>query len=107
MFHKKVWKDKSYTKVKDHCHGAVKYRKAAHSICNWIFNVSNGSPIVLTTCQTMIISLSQKKVGNEFEIQFECVGQNREKHKTFSVPTEKEVAKVHKEGNGKIITISC
>ena len=38
-FLKKFANDKNYRKVKDHCHYTGKYRGAAHSICNLIFNV--------------------------------------------------------------------
>ena len=30
-----------------------------------------------------------KELANEFEGQFECLGENTEKYKTFSVPIEK------------------
>ena len=41
-----------------------------------------------------------KKLPNKFKGQFECIGENTEKYKTFSVPI------VYKEGNKNIITIS-
>ena len=47
-----------------------------------------------------------KKIAKEFEGQFECLGENTEKYKTFSVPMKEEVAKVNKEENENIITIS-
>ena len=36
-------KDKKYGKVRDHCHYAGGYRGGAYSICNLIYNVTNGS----------------------------------------------------------------
>ena len=36
----------------------------------------------------------------------ECLEENTEKYKTFSVPIEKEVIKVDKDGNESVITIS-
>ena len=47
-----------------------------------------------------------KELANEFEGQFECLGEKTEKCKTFSVPIEKEVIKVDKAGNKDIITFS-
>ena len=47
-----------------------------------------------------------KELANEFEEQFECLGENTEKCKTFSVPIEKEVTKIDKDGNESAITIS-
>ena len=38
--------------------------------------------------------------------QFEGLGQNTEKYKTFSVPIEKEVTKIDKDGNESVVTIS-
>ena len=39
MFLKKFANDKNYRKVRDHCNLTGKYRGAAHSVCNLIFNV--------------------------------------------------------------------
>ena len=38
--------------------------------------------------------------------QFEGLGENTEKYKTFSVPIEKEVTKIDKDGNESVVTIS-
>ena len=45
-FLKKFVKNKGYWKARDHCHFTVKYRGAAHSLCNLRFNVSNEVPVV-------------------------------------------------------------
>ena len=47
-----------------------------------------------------------KKLANRFEKQFECLGENAEKYKTFSVPIEKEVTKIDKDDNENFLTIS-
>ena len=47
-----------------------------------------------------------KELANEFKEQFECLGKNKEKYKTFSVPTKKETTKIDKDGNESIETIS-
>ena len=47
-----------------------------------------------------------KKLAKEFEGQLECLRENIEKQKTFSVSIEKEVTTVDKERNKNIITIS-
>ena len=47
-----------------------------------------------------------EKLSNEFEEQFECLGENTEKYKTFSVPIEKEVSNIDKDGNESVVTIS-
>ena len=40
-----------------------------------------------------------KNLTNEFDGQFECIGEGCEKHKTFSIPIKKEAVKIDKEGN--------
>ena len=37
-----------------------------------------------------------KELANEFEEKFECIGENTEKFKTFSVLIEKEVTEIDK-----------
>ena len=39
-----------------------------------------------------------KKLEEEFDGQFNCFGENTEKYITFTVPTEKEVIKIYKNG---------
>ena len=45
-----------------------------------------------------------KELAKEFEGQFECLGENAEKCKTFSVPIEKEVTNIDKHGNESVVT---
>ena len=47
-----------------------------------------------------------KKLAEEFEGEFECLGEITEKHITFSVPIKKEITKKDKNGNDKITKIS-
>ena len=91
---KKLSKTINYRKVRDHCNYTGKYRGAAYSICNIKFTVHN-----------KILAVFQGVV-NEFERQFECLRENTEKYKTFSVPVEKEVTKIKKNGNESVFTIS-
>ena len=46
-----------------------------------------------------------KELAEEFEGEFECLGENTEKHITFSVPIKKEITKKDKDGNDKITEI--
>ena len=46
IFHKKLFEDMNYQKVRDHCHYIGKYRGAAHNICNLKFKVPNEIPVV-------------------------------------------------------------
>ena len=47
-----------------------------------------------------------KKLAKKFEGKFECLGENTEKYKTYSIPIEKEVIKVDEDGNESVVTIS-
>ena len=47
-----------------------------------------------------------KELANEFEGKFDCLGENTEKYKTFSIPIEKDVTKTDKDGNESVVTIS-
>ena len=64
-------------------------------------------PIVFHNGSNYDYHFTMKNLANNFEGQFECLAENTEKYKIFSVLIEKEVAKVNKEGNENIITISC
>ena len=43
---------------------------------------------------------------SEFERKLECLGENTEKFKTFSVPIEKEATEIDEDGNESVINIS-
>ena len=47
-----------------------------------------------------------KELAEEFEGEFECLGENTEKYISFSVPIKKEITKKDKNGNDKITKIS-
>ena len=47
-----------------------------------------------------------KELANEFEEQFEYLREYTEKYKTFSIPIEKEVTKIDKDGNESVVIIS-
>ena len=46
-------------------------------------------------------------MAEEFEGEFECLGENTEKYITFSVPIKKKIAKKDKNCNDKITKMSC
>ena len=86
---KKLSKTINYWKVRDHCHCTGKYRGAALSIFNLKFNVPNEIPVVFHNGSNYDYHFIIKELANEFEEQFECLGENTEKYKCFSVPIEK------------------
>ena len=46
------------------------------------------------------------ELANEIERQFECIGENKEKCKTFSVSIKKEITKIDKGDNEGVVNIS-
>ena len=105
-FLKKLAKDKNYGKVRDDCNFTDKHKGAAHSICYLKFNVPAKTPVVFHNGSNYDYYFIIKELANEFEGQLECFGENTEKYKTFSVPTEKEVTNIDKDGNESVVTIS-
>ena len=79
IFMKKVSKDKNHRKVSDYCHYTGKYRGETHSICILRLNVPNEIPIVLHNESNYDYHVIIKDLVNEFEGQFECLGENTEK----------------------------
>ena len=94
--------DKIYRKVRDYFHFTGKYRDAAHSICNLKLNVSNEIPAVFHNGSNHDYHFIIKELAKESEGQFECLAQNKEKYKNFSVSIEKEVTNIDKVGNESV-----
>ena len=105
-FFKKFVNDKNFQKVRDHCHFTGKYRGAAHSICNLRLNVPNEIPVVYHNGPNYYYHFIIKELVNKFQGQFESLGENTEKYKTFSVPIEKEVKSIDIDGSESVVTIS-
>ena len=91
---KKLSKSINYWKIKDHCHFTGKYSGTAHGICDLKFNVPNEIPVVFHNSSNYDYHFIIKVLANKFEGQFECIGENSEKYKTFSVTIEKELTKI-------------
>ena len=97
--------NKKYHKVKDHCHYTGKYRGAAHDICNLRYKIPKEIPVVFHNGSIYDYHFIIKELAEEFEGEFECLGENTEKCITFSVPIKKEITKIDKDGNDKIMKI--
>ena len=79
-------KDEKYQKARDHCHYTRKNRGAAHEICNLRYKTPKEILVVLHNGSKYDYHFIIKKLAEEFEEQFECLGENTEKYITFSVP---------------------
>ena len=97
---------KKHFKVKDRCHYTRKYRGAAHDICNLKYKIPKEIPVVFHNGSTYGYHFIIKELAEEFEGQFECLGEITEKYITFSVPIKKKITKIDKDGNDKIVNIS-
>ena len=98
--------NKKYHKARDHCHYTGKYRGPAHDICNLRYKIPKEMPVVFHNGSAYDYHFIIKGLAEEFEGEFECLGENTEKYITFSVPVKKEIAKKDKNGNDKITKIS-
>ena len=97
---------KNYWEVRDHCYYTVKYRGAACSICHLRFNVPDEVPAVFHNGWNYDYHFIIKEFASEFQRQFECYGENKEKSKMFSALTKKEITKIDKDGNKSVVNIS-
>ena len=81
---------KQMQKVRDHCHYTGKYRGAAHSICNLRYKIPKEIPVVFHNGSTYYYHFIIKQLAKDFKGNFDCLGENTEKHIPFSVPIKKE-----------------
>ena len=103
---KKFDNDKNYQKFRDHCYFRGKYRSATHIIYNLKFNVPSEIPVVFLNGSNFDYHFLIKELENKFERQFECLGEKTENYKSFSVPVDKEVINIDKDGNESVVTLS-
>ena len=87
---KKKFYDKNNKKVRDHCHYTGKFRGVAHSECNLRYKAPKEISIVFHNDSTYDYHFIIKQLAEEFEGEFQCLGENTEKYITFSVLLKKE-----------------
>ena len=83
IFSKQFAKDENYRQVRDYCRFPGKCRGTAHSICNPRFNIPDEIPADFHNMSNYDCHFIIKELANEFKGQFECLGENTEKYKTF------------------------
>ena len=86
--------DKKNYKVRDHCNYTGKYRRAAHNICNLRYKIPKEIPLVFHNGSTYDYHFIIKELVKEFDGNFECLGENKEKYITFSVPIKKKIENI-------------
>ena len=70
-----------------------------HSIYKLKLNIPNEIVVVFHKGLKYDFHLIVKELGNETDGQFDCIAENSEKYKTFSVPVTSEAVKIDKDGN--------
>ena len=87
---KKKRRHKLYQKVRDHCHFTVKFRGAAHGICNLRYRVPQEMPVKFHNGSNYDYHHIIKELAEEFkEGDFECLAENSDKYISFSIPIKK------------------
>ena len=66
----------------------------------------NEIPVIFDNGSNYDYHFMIKELANEFDGKFECLGENTEKYKKFSIPIEKEVTKIDNDRNESVKTIS-
>ena len=84
-------KDFNNDKVRDHCHFTGKYRGAAHNTCNLRYKIPKNIAVIFHNGSTYDYHFIIKELANEFDGNFEYLGENTEKYITFSVPIKKRI----------------
>ena len=89
-----IYVKKSFVMIKtrkksDHCHYTRKFR-AAHIECNLRYKIPKEIPVVFHNGSTYDYHFIIKKLAEEFEGEFEYLGENAEKYINFAVPPKKE-----------------
>ena len=66
----------------------------------------NEIPVIFDNGSNYDYHFMIKELANEFDGKFECLGENTEKYKKFSISIEKEVTKIDNDRNESVKTIS-
>ena len=70
------------------------------------YKIPKEIPVVFHNGSTYDYHFIIKELAEEFEREFECLGDNTKKYIALSVPVKKEITKIDKDGNDKITKIS-
>ena len=79
-------KSTNYRKVKDHDHYTGIYRGAAHSICNLRYSTQRDIFVVIHNGTNYDFHLIIKELNEEFRTEIQCIPEDKEKYKSFSIP---------------------
>ena len=102
----KYTNDRSYRKVREHCHCIGKCRGAAYSIRSLKYSTPKEIPVVFDSRLSYDYHFITKVLAKKLEGKLNCLGENTEKYKTFSVAITKEVKRIFKSGKETTKNIS-
>ena len=68
--------NKTFHKIRDHCHYTGKYRGAAHNICYLKYKTPKEIIVIFHNGSTYDYHFIIKELAKESDDQFECLGQN-------------------------------
>ena len=105
-FDDKYVKDKKYWNVIDYYHYTEEYTAAAQSTCNLKYSLREQIPIAFHSGSSYDYHFIIKELAEEFKKQFTCLGKSTKKYITFTLPIEKEVTRIDKNGEGITKNIS-
>ena len=83
--HKGV-KSSNFRKVRDHDHSTGIYRGAPHSICNLRYSTERDLPVVIHNGSNYDFHLIIEELAEEFRTEIQCIPEDKEKSKSFSIP---------------------
>ena len=83
--------DNDKDKVRDYCYFTGRWRGAAHNDCSLRHKIPKNIPIVFHNGSMYDYHFLIKELAEEFDGNFECLGENMEKYITFSVPIKKRI----------------
>ena len=73
-----------FTKVRDHCHITGEFRGAAHSLCNFIYQIPSFIPVVFHNLSGYDSHLFIKKLADKNGEDIGCIPMNEEKYISIS-----------------------
>ena len=82
--------DNDKDKVRDYCYFTGRYRGAAHNDCNLRHKIPKNIPMVFHNGSMYDYHFLIKELAEEFDGNFECLGENMEKYIAFSSLLRKE-----------------
>ena len=76
----------NFRKVRDHDHYIGIFRGAAHSLCILRYSTRRDIPVVIHSGSNYDFHLIIQELAEEFRAEIQCIPEDKEKYKSFSIP---------------------